>query len=200
MDNYIVFTCKRCGYETRDLKEMNKHMAEHLGLSLEDYYEYQQLKSSIKFNEESGIMFDDREHVRKYHTECINKLEELIKKYDIDESVDKMTKNTSLGSVCSELYKYRHYIGKKLYVYVRGVTSDYYNGTIDCTDPSIFEIICTGIVIDGQDVLIRGYHSSSLERDQETWNIERCFINKETAENHMNREIENEAAWITIYR
>ena len=40
MKQYTVYVCETCGYESRNVEDMRKHEASHLGLTIEDadYY------------------------------------------------------------------------------------------------------------------------------------------------------------------
>ena len=36
MKQYTVYVCETCGYESRDVEDMRKHEASHLGLTVEE--------------------------------------------------------------------------------------------------------------------------------------------------------------------
>lgn len=68
MKQYTVYVCENCDYESRDVKEMKRHEAAHLGLTVEEMDEYDVLKDyathmgfvvSCTRNEETIKRFDD---------------------------------------------------------------------------------------------------------------------------------------------
>ena len=44
MREYKIYVCESCGYECKDAKEMKKHEAAHLGLTVEEAQRYKILK------------------------------------------------------------------------------------------------------------------------------------------------------------
>lgn len=67
MKQYTVYVCETCGYENRDVDEMRKHEAAHLGLTVKEMDEYRALKSFASYmgsviskinNEETQQKFD----------------------------------------------------------------------------------------------------------------------------------------------
>ena len=68
MKKYTVYVCETCGYESRNVKDMRKHEASHLGLTIEDMESYRALKSFVEYmshvvakrnNEETRSKFDE---------------------------------------------------------------------------------------------------------------------------------------------
>ena len=68
MRQYTVYVCETCGYESRDVREMQLHEAAHLGLTVEEMEVYRALKSfaaymgyvvSNKNNKETQERYDD---------------------------------------------------------------------------------------------------------------------------------------------
>ena len=68
MKQYTVYVCETCGYESRDVEDMRKHEASHLGLTVEEMETYRALKSFAAYmgsvvanrnNEETRNKFDE---------------------------------------------------------------------------------------------------------------------------------------------
>lgn len=68
MKQYTVYICETCGYESRDIEDMRKHEASHLGLTVEEMELYRTLKSFAAYmgsvvanrnNEETESKFDE---------------------------------------------------------------------------------------------------------------------------------------------
>ena len=68
MKQYTVYVCETCGYESRDVEDMRKHEASHLGLTITEKQEWESLKDHVRYassvvsrtkNEETDKAFDE---------------------------------------------------------------------------------------------------------------------------------------------
>lgn len=67
MKQYTMYVCETCGYESRSFEDMEKHEANHLGLTVKELHNYNALKSFARYmggvishtsNEETRGKFD----------------------------------------------------------------------------------------------------------------------------------------------
>ena len=49
MKSYTMYVCETCGFECKDGKEMMKHEASHLKLTVEELETYNSLKSHVRY-------------------------------------------------------------------------------------------------------------------------------------------------------
>lgn len=49
MKQYTMHVCETCGYESKSFDDMEKHEANHLGLTVEELHEYAALRSFAEY-------------------------------------------------------------------------------------------------------------------------------------------------------
>ena len=49
MKYYTMYVCETCGYESRNVDDMEEHEAGHLGLTVSELHEYRALKSFAEY-------------------------------------------------------------------------------------------------------------------------------------------------------
>lgn len=47
MTSYTVYVCDSCDYESRDYNDMRKHEAAHLGLTVDEFEQYNKLNARV---------------------------------------------------------------------------------------------------------------------------------------------------------
>lgn len=76
MKQYTVHVCETCGYESRDVENMRKHEASHLGLTVEEMELYRALKSFAAY---MGFVVSNRnsEETRSKFDEAVKKISDF---------------------------------------------------------------------------------------------------------------------------
>lgn len=59
MKSYTRYVCEYCGYENCDKNEVYIHELEHLGLSNEEYKEWQRLKMKVEHMGASRLLYKE---------------------------------------------------------------------------------------------------------------------------------------------
>ena len=49
MKCYTMYVCETCGFECKDATEMMKHEASHLGLTVDEFEQYNALKGHVRY-------------------------------------------------------------------------------------------------------------------------------------------------------
>ena len=70
MKQYTVYVCETCGYESRDVEDMRKHEASHLGLTVEEMETYRALKSFAAYM----VLLSQTETTKKQEISLMNQL------------------------------------------------------------------------------------------------------------------------------
>ena len=82
MKQYTVYVCETCGYESRDVEDMRKHEASHLGLTVEEMESYRALKSFAAYMG-SVVANRNNEETRSKFDEAVEKLVAFEKEHGI---------------------------------------------------------------------------------------------------------------------
>ena len=82
MKQYTVYVCETCGYESRDVEDMRKHEASHLGLTVEAMETYRALKSFAAYMG-SVVANRNNEETRNKFDESVEKLVTFEKEHGI---------------------------------------------------------------------------------------------------------------------
>lgn len=84
MKSYTMYVCETCGFECKDGKEMMKHEASHLGLTVEELEIYNSLKSYARY---MGSVISNRnnDETREKFDKAIEDLMAFEKEHNIKE-------------------------------------------------------------------------------------------------------------------
>ena len=82
MKAYTVYVCETCGYESRDAKEMKRHEAAHLGLTVEEMDEYDVLKYDAAHMGFVVSCMRNEETIKEFD-EAVQRLIDFEKKFKI---------------------------------------------------------------------------------------------------------------------
>lgn len=82
MKQYTVYVCETCGYESRDVEDIRKHEASHLGLTVKEMESYRALKSFASYMG-SVVAEKNNEETRKKFDEAVEKLIAFEKEHGI---------------------------------------------------------------------------------------------------------------------
>ena len=82
MKRYTVYVCETCGYESRSFDDMEKHEADHLGLTVKELHDYHTLKSFASYMG-SVVYSRNNEETRAKYDEAIEKLVDFEQKHNI---------------------------------------------------------------------------------------------------------------------
>ena len=84
MKQYTVYVCEQCGYESRDMREMQLHEARHFGLTVEEMEVYRSLKSFVAYMSHV-ITNNNSTEVREQYKDAMRKLVSFEKEHRIGE-------------------------------------------------------------------------------------------------------------------
>ena len=82
MKQYTVYVCETCGYESKSFDDMEKHEASHLGLTVEEFYEYTGLKYIASYKG-SIMFFRNNEDTRRDFDSAVERLVAFEKAHGI---------------------------------------------------------------------------------------------------------------------
>lgn len=82
MKQYTVYVCETCGYESKDIEDMKRHEATHLGLTVEEMDKYEEMKSFATFIG-SAIVSKRCEETEKKLNEAVNAVFNFEKEHGI---------------------------------------------------------------------------------------------------------------------
>ena len=82
MKQYTVYVCETCGYESRDVEDMRKHEASHLGLTVKEMETYRAAKSFVAY---MGSVIANRknEELERRYNESIQAVIDFEKEHGI---------------------------------------------------------------------------------------------------------------------
>ena len=82
MKQYTVYVCETCGYESRDVEDMRKHEASHLGLTVKEMEIYRATKSFAAY---MGSVIANRknEETKRKYDEAIQAVIDFEKEHGI---------------------------------------------------------------------------------------------------------------------
>lgn len=84
MRQYTVYICEHCGYESKDLREMQLHEARHFGLTVEEMEVYRALKSFVAYMSHI-ISNNNTKEAREQYNDAMRKLVSFEKEHRIGE-------------------------------------------------------------------------------------------------------------------
>ena len=84
MKQYTVYVCEQCGYESRDMREMQLHEANHFGLTVEEMEIYRALKSFVAYTS-YVISNNNTREAREQYNDAMRKLVSFEKEHRIGE-------------------------------------------------------------------------------------------------------------------
>lgn len=73
MKQYTVYVCEKCGFECRDVHEMEKHEADHDGLTVEEMHTWNFMKTFAAYMG-SVVSNTNNEETRQKFDEAVEKL------------------------------------------------------------------------------------------------------------------------------
>ena len=82
MKSYTMYVCETCGFECKDGKEMIKHEAEHLGLTVSEFEKYNAMKSYARYMG-SVVSNTNNETTREKYDKAIEDLIAFEKEHGI---------------------------------------------------------------------------------------------------------------------
>lgn len=84
MRQHIIYECEKCGKQSKDREEIMMCEAAHLGLTIAEKQEWEQLKEKVRYK--SGIISSCKnEQTDKEFDDAIAELMEFEKLHDIEE-------------------------------------------------------------------------------------------------------------------
>ena len=84
MKSYTMYVCETCGFECDDGEMMMEHEASHLGLSIEEFEQYNALKSRVRFA--AGTLYHLKNHdSKKKYDKVLEQLVAFEKEHNIKE-------------------------------------------------------------------------------------------------------------------
>lgn len=84
MKSYTMYVCETCGFECDDGEMMMEHEASHLGLSIEEFEQYNALKSHARFMGRR-IAISKNTNTEKAYDEAVERLVAFEKEHNIKE-------------------------------------------------------------------------------------------------------------------
>lgn len=82
MQQYVMYECESCGKKSRDIRKVIECEASHLGLSLSEMQEWENLKENVKHK---GMVVGQTKnrHTDKDFDEAVEKLLKFEKKHNL---------------------------------------------------------------------------------------------------------------------
>ena len=84
MKHYTMYVCETCGYESRNVDDMEAHEAGHLGLTVSELHEYRALKSFAEYTS-SVLCYTNNEKTRAAFDKAIKDLVAFEEVHNIKE-------------------------------------------------------------------------------------------------------------------
>ena len=82
MKYYTMYVCETCGYESKNVDDMEAHEASHLSLTVDELHEYNKLKS-IARDMGATVSYANNEETRRQFDKSIEDLIAFEEKHGI---------------------------------------------------------------------------------------------------------------------